>query len=88
MTEVLEPGAGVEEDDEHYTCNIHPRSEYFKALTANDLVPINVVGLTAQTIPYWELRAKSSVATGIEESFLAAYREGSFHYLLIAADRI
>ncbi|WP_269855235.1 geranyl diphosphate 2-C-methyltransferase [Streptomyces sp. RPT161] len=74
--------------DEHYTCNIHPRSEYFKALTANNLVPINVVDLTAQTIPYWELRAKCSVATGIEDPFLTAYREGSFHYLLIAADRI
>jgi geranyl diphosphate 2-C-methyltransferase len=74
--------------DEHYTCNIHSRSEYFKALTANNLVPISVVDLTAQTIPYWELRAKSSVATGIEDPFLTAYREGSFHYLLIAADRI
>jgi len=74
--------------DEHYTCNIHPRSHYFKALSANNLVPINVVDLTAATIPYWELRAKSSVATGIEEAFLTAYREGSFHYLLIAADRI
>lgn len=74
--------------DEHYTCNIHPRSEYFKALTANNLVPINVVDLTAQTIPYWELRSCSPVATGIEEPFLNAYREGSFHYLLIAADRI
>lgn len=74
--------------DEHYTCNIHPRSEYFKALAANNLTPINVVDLTAKTIPYWELRARSSVATGIEQAFLAAYREGSFHYLLIAADRI
>jgi geranyl diphosphate 2-C-methyltransferase len=74
--------------DEHYTCNIHSRSEYFKALSANNLVPISVVDLTAQTIPYWELRAKSSVATGIEDPFLTAYREGSFHYLLIAADRI
>lgn len=74
--------------DEHYTCNIHPRSHYFKALAANDLVPINVVDLTELTIPYWELRAKSSLATGIEEPFLTAYREGSFHYLLIAADRI
>lgn len=74
--------------DEHYICNIHPRSDYFKALAANNLVPINVVDLTAQTIPYWELRAKSSVATGIEDPFLTAYREGSFHYLLIAADRI
>jgi geranyl diphosphate 2-C-methyltransferase len=74
--------------DEHYTCNIHPRSAYFKALAANGLVPINVVDLTASTIPYWELRARSSVATGIESAFLTAYREGSFHYLLIAADRI
>jgi geranyl diphosphate 2-C-methyltransferase len=74
--------------DEHYICNIHPRSEYFKALAANNLVPINVIDLTACTIPYWELRAQSSVATGIEKAFLTAYREGSFHYLLIAADRI
>lgn len=74
--------------DEHYICNIHARSEYFKALAANDLVPINVVDLTARTIPYWELRAESAMATGIEGPFLTAYREGSFHYLLIAADRI
>lgn len=78
----------VAQIDQHYTCNIHPRSAYFKAMTANDLVPISVVDLTAQTIPYWELRAKSSVATGVEEPFLTAYREGSFHYLLIAADRV
>ncbi|RKS04697.1 geranyl diphosphate 2-C-methyltransferase [Nocardiopsis sp. Huas11] len=74
--------------DEHYTCNIHARSQYFKAMTANNLVPISVVDLTGPTIPYWELRAQSSVATGIEEPFLTAYKEGSFHYLLIAADRV
>ena len=73
--------------DEHYTCNIHPRSEYFKALAANGLVPIEVIDLTAATIPYWELRAQSPVATGIEEPFLTAYKEGSFHYLMIVADR-
>lgn len=78
----------VAQIDQHYTCNIHPRSAYFKAMTANSLVPISVLDLTAQTIPYWELRAKSPVATGIEGPFLDAYREGSFHYLLIAADRV
>ncbi|WP_163508028.1 geranyl diphosphate 2-C-methyltransferase [Fodinicola acaciae] len=78
----------VSQIDQHYICNIHPRSEYFKALAANGFVPINVVDLTAATIPYWELRAQSAVATGIETPFLTAYREGSFHYLLIAADRI
>lgn len=78
----------VSKIDEHYTCNIHPRSEYFKALAASNLVPMQVIDLTPDTIPYWELRAKSSVATGIEDPFLTAYKEGSFHYLLIAADRI
>ncbi|HWG00343.1 MAG TPA: geranyl diphosphate 2-C-methyltransferase [Trebonia sp.] len=78
----------VSQIDQHYTCNIHPRSEYFRALAANNFVPINVIDLTQDTIPYWELRAKSSVATGIEEPFLNAYREGSFHYLLIAADYV
>lgn len=78
----------VSQIDQHYICNIHPRSEYFRALTQNNLVPINVVDLTAATIPYWELRTHSSVATGIEDPFLTAYREGSFHYLLIAADRV
>ncbi|MFD9791547.1 geranyl diphosphate 2-C-methyltransferase [Streptomyces sp. NPDC059070] len=74
--------------DTHYTCNIHPRSHYFKAFADNGLVPIAVTDLTALTIPYWELRAQSHLATGIEEAFLTAYKEGSFHYLLIAADRI
>lgn len=78
----------VSQIDSQYICNIHPRSEYFKALAANNLVPIGVTDLTPQTIPYWELRAKSSVATGVEDPFLTAYKEGSFHYLLIVADRI
>jgi geranyl diphosphate 2-C-methyltransferase len=78
----------VSQIDERYTCSVHPRSEYFRAMTANNLVPISVVDLTPDTIPYWELREKSSVATGVEKSFLAAYREESFHYLLVAADRV
>jgi geranyl diphosphate 2-C-methyltransferase len=73
--------------DNHYICNIHPRSTYFKALVANNMVPINVLDLTPQTIPYWELREQSPVCTGIEQPFLTAYREESLHYLLIAADR-
>jgi geranyl diphosphate 2-C-methyltransferase len=78
----------VSQIDQHYTCDIHPRSEYFKTLAASGFVPINVIDLTDRTIPYWELRAQSPVATGIEDAFLTAYREGSFHYLLIAADYV
>jgi geranyl diphosphate 2-C-methyltransferase len=32
--------------------------------------------------------AGSSIATGVEDAVLTAYREGSFHYLLIVADYI
>ncbi|GAA3920798.1 methyltransferase domain-containing protein [Streptomyces gulbargensis] len=74
--------------DEHYTCNIHPRSAYFRALAENGLVPLQVVDLTPATLPYWELRARCPVATGIEDAFLTAYKEGSFHYLMIVADRV
>ncbi|MEU4345479.1 geranyl diphosphate 2-C-methyltransferase [Nocardia sp. NPDC023852] len=74
--------------DAHYGCMIHPRSEYFRALADNHLVPVEVTDLTAATIPYWELRTKSELATGVEKRFLTAYQEGSFQYLLIAADRV
>lgn len=82
------PSKAVSTINAHYVCDIHPRSAYFRAMAANRLVPAAVVDLTADTIPYWELRRKSSVATGIEDAFLEAYRDGSFQYLLIAADRI
>ncbi|GAA4233282.1 methyltransferase domain-containing protein [Actinomadura meridiana] len=82
------PSRAVSEINAHYICDIHPRSTYFRELAANRLVPVNVVDLTASTIPYWELRAKSTLVTGIEKAFLDAYKGGSFQYLLIAADRI
>lgn len=77
----------VIEINEHYLCDIHPRSDYFKALADNGLIPVKVLDLTPDTIPYWELRSQSSVRTGIERPFLTGYREGSFQYLLIVADR-
>jgi geranyl diphosphate 2-C-methyltransferase len=52
-------------------------------------VPVHVQDLTEDTIPYWELRKQAEhLVTGIEETFLSAYRNGSFQYLLIAADRV
>ncbi|WP_433332019.1 geranyl diphosphate 2-C-methyltransferase [Spirillospora sp. CA-294931] len=82
------PSKAVSTINAHYVCGIHSRSEYFRAMAANRLTPISVVDLTAATLPYWELRAQSSLVTGIEDAFLEAYRGGSFHYLLIAADRV
>ncbi|WP_377272953.1 geranyl diphosphate 2-C-methyltransferase [Peterkaempfera sp. SMS 1(5)a] len=73
----------------HYICDIHPRSAYFRAMAANRLVPVHVEDLTDATIPYWELRKQAEhLVTGIEDTFLTAYRNGSFQYLLIVADRV
>ncbi|MER5886697.1 geranyl diphosphate 2-C-methyltransferase [Streptomyces sp. NPDC001941] len=82
------PSRAVSEINAHYICDIHPRSTYFREMANNRLVPTCVVDLTEATIPYWELRAKSSLVTGIEDAFLTAYKNGSFQYLLIAADRV
>lgn len=41
------------------------------------------------TIPYWALRRQADhLVTGIGDTFLTAYRDGSFEYLLIAAGRV
>lgn len=73
----------------HYECGIHPRSNYFHAMATNRLVPAAIIDLTQATIPYWQLRSKAPfLTTGIENAFLTAYKQGSFQYLLIAADRV
>ncbi|GAA3770329.1 methyltransferase domain-containing protein [Streptomyces coacervatus] len=79
----------VSQINAHYICDIHPRSEYFRAMARHRLVPVHVQDLTADAIPYWELRRQAEhLVTGIEDTFLNAYRNGSFQYLLIAADRV
>ncbi|WP_442789374.1 geranyl diphosphate 2-C-methyltransferase [Kitasatospora sp. NBC_01302] len=83
-----QPSKWVSQINAHFECNIHSRREYLRAMADNRLVPNAVIDLTAATLPYWELRATSSLVTGIEEAFLSSYRDGSFQYLLIAADRV
>ncbi|WP_327591675.1 geranyl diphosphate 2-C-methyltransferase [Streptomyces chartreusis] len=73
----------------HYECDVHKRGAFFKALARHRLAVTTVIDLTHAALPYWRLRERSShLATGIEADFLAAYQEGSFQYMLIAADRI
>ncbi|MFI9586168.1 SAM-dependent methyltransferase [Streptomyces sp. NPDC052236] len=71
-----------------YACDIHYRSDYFRAMAKNRIVPVYVKNLTNATVPYWKLRAKTSLATGVEEPYLNAYTSGAFQYLLIVADRV
>ncbi|MBD0707836.1 MULTISPECIES: geranyl diphosphate 2-C-methyltransferase [unclassified Streptomyces] len=83
-----QPSKWVSQINAHFECNIHSRREYLRAMADNRLVPQAVVDLTPDTLPYWELRATSSLVTGIEEAFIESYKDGSFQYVLIAADRV
>ncbi|MEV0370531.1 methyltransferase domain-containing protein [Streptomyces sp. NPDC050636] len=77
----------VEAIDKHYVCHIHRRSTYLRALLDSGLIPVHIADLTAEAIPYWELRSGSELATGVEPHFLNAYRHGLMNYLVIVADR-
>ncbi|WP_413811258.1 geranyl diphosphate 2-C-methyltransferase [Streptomyces sp. OE57] len=83
-----QPSKHVSQINAHFECNIHSRREYLRAMADNRLVPQAVIDLTPATLPYWELRATSSLVTGIEKAFINSYKDGSFQYLLIAADRV
>ncbi|MEU5978868.1 geranyl diphosphate 2-C-methyltransferase [Streptomyces sp. NPDC047315] len=83
-----QPSKWVSQINAHFECNIHSRREYLRAMVDNRLVPQTIIDLTPATLPYWELRATSSLVTGIEDAFINSYRDGSFQYLLIAADRV
>ncbi|UUQ64016.1 methyltransferase domain-containing protein [Pseudomonas fuscovaginae UPB0736] len=82
------PSAAVSIINARYGCNVHSYNEYLRELKAQGFQVVEVADLTAQTLPYWKLRRTSSLATGVEDAFIEAYEEGSFHYLLIAADRL
>jgi geranyl diphosphate 2-C-methyltransferase len=74
--------------DNHYVCHIHRRSSYFRALAANNLLPSTVWDLTAEAIPYWQLRSSSGLRTGVEQAFLDGYHSGELNYLVIVADAV
>jgi len=77
-----------EEIDRHYLSRMHRRSTYFSALAETGLVPVSVVDLTSEAIPYWELRTHSSHRTGIEQPFIDAYRANRMNFLLIVAENM
>ncbi|MFE6163248.1 SAM-dependent methyltransferase [Streptomyces sp. NPDC056486] len=78
----------VEYIDRHYVCHIHRRSTYFRALAANNLMPSSVLDLTAEAIPYWQLRSQSGLQTGVEQAFLDGHGSGELNYLVIVADAV
>ncbi|MFI6689853.1 SAM-dependent methyltransferase [Streptomyces sp. NPDC050485] len=73
--------------DDHYRCHVHHRSTYLRVLLENDLIPYQVDDLTLAAIPYWELRSESTLASGIEPSFLSGHRADRLNYIRVISRR-
>lgn len=71
--------------DAHYRCRTHSRGAYLRALLAAGLVPYRIDDLTREAVPYWELRSRSELASGIETAYLDGYRSDRVNYMRIAA---
>lgn len=56
--------------DERYATNVHRRRDYLAAARGAGLTIVNEANLSSWTRPYWQLRARSSRATG-SEAFVA-----------------
>ncbi|WP_223778849.1 methyltransferase domain-containing protein [Streptomyces sp. 135] len=80
--------ASVTAINNFYRCLIHSRSEYFTALSDAGLAINQVSDITAQAIPYWQLRIHSKHRNGAEQLFLDAYASGALRYLVISADKV
>lgn len=72
--------------DHHYLTKMHTRRKYFRALIDTGFIPYHVRDVSADAIPYWELREHSVHKTGIEPLFLDAYRSGALEYYIIGAE--
>jgi geranyl diphosphate 2-C-methyltransferase len=72
--------------DAHYVCHIHDRSHYFAMLARHHFVPLTVKDLTADAIPYWELRSHSRYATGVEAPFLTSLSSRELNYMVIITE--
>lgn len=70
----------------NYRTKVHTRASYLKAMVTNDLIPCRVEELTAEAIPYWELRSESAHRTGVEPAFLSAFGNRLMNYLFIVAE--
>ncbi|MFD5429509.1 SAM-dependent methyltransferase [Streptomyces sp. NPDC127084] len=71
--------------DAHYHCRTHSRHGYLRSLLDAGFVPYQVDDLTQAAIPYWELRSRYDLATGIEQAYLDGYRSGRINYIRIVS---
>jgi geranyl diphosphate 2-C-methyltransferase len=70
----------------NYLTRVHTRAAYLKGMVNNGLIPRHIADLTADALPYWELREHSVHRTGVEQPFVTAFSTRLMNYLFIVAE--
>lgn len=73
--------------NEAYVCSIHTKDEYLKSATTAGWQLTTSDDLTAQTVPYWELRSKSANKPGTESFMYRGFRTRALEYHLMKFEK-
>lgn len=76
----------VEPINDHYASTMHSHQDYITALNNNNLLIRNSADLTGRLVPYWELRERWDMASGIERNFIEGHKTGELLYVILTID--
>lgn len=77
----------IEPINNHYASTMHGINEYKNALINSKLKLIFTEDRTNDLIPYWELRNKWQLKSGIEEYFIENHKNNNLNYYFIVANK-
>src|SRR5262249_20109536 len=81
----LDAYEGIGTINRNYQCLIHSRADYLGALHRQGFEIVSYEDLTELAIPYWSLRSRWAMRSGIESAFLEGHRSRKLLYLMISA---
>lgn len=76
----------VEPINDHYASTMHSIDDYTNALKNNDLLIRRLSDVSDRLIPYWELRTRWDMASGIEQNFIDGHKTGDLLYAIMTID--
>lgn len=79
LREIIEP------INDHYASTMHPYPSYQENLVQTGFDEIEIQDVSDRLIPYWELRERWELKSGIEPNFLKGHSQGHLRYLFIRA---
>ncbi len=77
----------IEPINDHYASTMHSLSTYKEKLAEQGLTLVHEEDRTEDLIPYWELRKRWDMASGIEDHFLKGHQERKLLYYFLVVEK-